>query len=223
MSLITARGIEAEKSITNKKLDLSKTYIRLKENESIKVRLLGVNDYVEYLSHGSFNHKIYTQPCIAPTGVECPLCKASKSGIEEFEVLYPKKRYLFAFADISTGELRVWDCSKGQAKGLLMAIKEYADDINDVAFTFKRSGSKLETTYTLNPILKLKGDDVENFAKFDGQTVPMEFFESVLIAKTPEFMMDSLYNAGFPMDEHFPNFVVANTSEIEEEDPTAII
>lgn len=206
MSLITARGQEVEKSINSKKVDLAKTYIRLKEGESIKVRLLGTNDYVEYASHGSFNHKIYTQPCIAPTGMDCPLCKASKSGIEEYEILYPKKRYLFAFADITTGDIRVWDCSKSQAKTLLTAIKEYEEDIYDVAFTFKRTGTKMETSYTLMPIMKLRGDDAENFHKFDDMKVEDEFFESVLIAKTPEYMMDILAESGFPMEQHFPEF-----------------
>lgn len=207
MSLITAKGSEVELSINKKKVDLSQAYIRLKEGDSVKVRLLGTDDYVEYLAHSSFAHKVYTQPCITPTGEVCPLCVAGKSGEEEFDILYPKKRYLFAFADLDSGDIRVWDCSKAQAKVLINAIKEYADDINEIAFNFKRSGTKTETTYSLNPILKLKGDDVEKFRKFDGEKVTLEFFESVLQPRTKDMMLDVLMAAEFPVEEYFPDYV----------------
>lgn len=210
MSLITARGSQVEENLNAKKVDLSKVYIRLKEGESVKVRLLGINDFVEYESHGSFDLGVYTQPCITPTGQKCPLCTASKAGIEKFDVLYPRKRYLFAFGDIATGEVKVWDCSKGQAKTLLATIKEYEDNINEIAFNFKRSGTKVETTYTLNPILKLKGEDEEKFNSFNGVTVEDSFFEGVLQPRSVEMMLDVLNNAEFPVEEYFPNYVAKN-------------
>lgn len=206
MSLITAKGTDVEKNLSKKNVDLSEVYIRLKEGESIKVRLLGVSDYVEYLAHSSFAHKVYTQPCIAPTGETCPLCVAGKSGIEEFDALYPRKRYMFAFADLDKGSIRVWDCSKAQAKALIAAIKEYEDNINDIAFNFKRSGTRTETTYTLNPILKMKDDDVKKFHEFDGQEVTIEFFENVLQPRSVDMMLDVLAQAEFPVEQYFPDY-----------------
>lgn len=218
MSLVTGKGSEIN---FNSNVDLKKVYIRLKEGESVRVRVLGLTDYVEYKAHSEFNLKVYTQPCIEPTGAECPLCKASKSGVEGFDTLYPKKRYVFAFADIDSGELRVWDCSKSQAKDLLGQIKEYADDINEIAFNFKRTGNKTETSYKLNPILKLKGDDVEKFHKFDDVEVELSFFESVIVPRTEQLMLTVLDEAGFPMGDFFPNYVKAeeNNTGADEKDP----
>lgn len=207
MSLITARGSQISFS---SKVDMKKVFIRLKENEAVRVRVLDVSDYVEYKAHSSFSHKVYTQPCIEPTGTGCPLCKASKSGVNTFDSLYARKRYLFAFADIDSGELRVWDCSKAQAKDLLAQIQEYKDDIAETAFNFKRTGNKTETSYKLNPILKMKGEDVEKFHKFDDVEVEMSFFESVLIPKSEKMMMDILNEAGFPMGDFFPNYAPEN-------------
>lgn len=202
MSLVTGKGSE----INFNNVDLKKVYIRLKENEAVRVRVLGLTDYVEYKAHGDFNLKVYTQPCIEPMGSTCSLCTASRSGIEEFSNLYAKKRYIFAFADIDSGELRVWDCSKSQAKDLLGQIAEYSDDINDIAFNFKRTGNKTETSYKLNPILKLKGEDVDKFHKFDDETVEMSFYESVLVPRSEKMMLDILNEAGFPMSEYFPEY-----------------
>lgn len=203
MSLVTGKGNEIN---FNSNVDLKEVFIRLKDDESVKVRVLGLTDYVEYKAHSEFNLKVYTQPCIEPTGKPCPLCIASKSGVEGFDKLYPKKRYLFAFADIATGKLRVWDCSKAQAKDLISQIKEYKDDINDIAFNFKRTGNKTETSYKLNPILKMKGDDVDKFYAFDDVEVELSFFESCLVPRTEQLMMDVLNDAGFPMNEYFPNY-----------------
>ena len=204
MSLITGKGSEVQ---FTDNVDLSKVYIRLKANETVKVRVLGTDDYVEYKAHGSFSHKVYTQPCIAPNGVECPLCIASKSGVEGFDALYPRKRYVFAFGDIETGEIRAWDCSKNQAKELLSQIKEYEDDLGDIAFNFKRTGNGKETSYKLNPILKMKGDMVDKFHKFDEEEVPLSFFESVLVPRSEKLMKDVLYQAEFPMTDFFPDYV----------------
>ncbi|GAB6153688.1 hypothetical protein JCM17380_24380 [Desulfosporosinus burensis] len=203
MALVTGKGSEIN---FNSNVDLKKVYIRLKENESVRVRVLGLTDYVEYKAHSEYALKVYTQPCPEPNGQPCPLCVASKSGIDGFDKLYGKKRYLFAFADIDTGELRVWDCSKSQAKDLLGQIKEYEEDIAEVAFNFKRTGQKTETSYKLNPILKMKGDDVDKFHKFDDVEVELTFFESCLVPRSEKMMLDILNDAGFPMAQYFPNY-----------------
>lgn len=213
-NIFTKRGQEAKESMNKGQVDLKKIYIRLKEDESVRVRVLGVEDYVEYLSVGDFNLGIYTQPSLLPLGQEDAFDQA-KSIAEElagedeehelfpFTRLYPKKRYVFAFADIDTGEIRVWDCSKNQAKGIIKQIEEYKDDLQDVAFNFKRTGTGRETAYSLNPILRLKGDDQEKFDKFEEAQVEDETFNTVLVARTFDQQVESLKGAGFPVDEHF--------------------
>jgi hypothetical protein len=206
MSLFTAKGVEAQASANKTKVDLKKVYIRLKDGESVRVRLLGVteNTVREYLAQGDFNLGIYTQPDISPLlGEASPLTVASNSGIEKFSKLYPKKRYLFVFADIDSGELRVWDASKTQGKSMLDLWTEYQESINDVAFTFKRTGTKTETSFNLIPIMKLKAEDKEKFEVFNDVEVPGDFLDNVLIPRTKEQQIEVLKQAGFPVDDFF--------------------
>ncbi|BAF60341.1 hypothetical protein PTH_2160 [Pelotomaculum thermopropionicum SI] len=205
MSVITARGKAAKESANKKgsQIDFKKVYIRLKDGDSVRVRLLSAEDYVEYKAHGDFGLGIFTQPCVEPLGQKCALCEAANAGLEKFKALYPRKRYLFAMADIDDGSVRVFDATKGQATGLIDTIEQYAEDIGETAFIFKRTGSKTETNYALNPILKLKPEDKERFAKFDGQVVEDEFFDAVLAPRTREQQIEELARAGFPVDQFF--------------------
>lgn len=202
--LFTATGEEAKKSATKKNVDLAKAYIRLKENESVRVRVLGTADNVEYMAHGDFNLGIYTQPMIdAVIGTQSPLTIASKSGVEGFERLKPKKRYIFALYDLDAKEIRFWDCSKAQATKLIGDIDEYADSIDEIAFNFKRTGTKTETVYSLNPILKMTADIKEAFAEASEVQVEMKDYEAVLIPRSPEQQIEALRQAGFPVEEFF--------------------
>lgn len=201
MALFTARGQQVKENINRQKVDLSKVQIRLKQNESVKVRVLGLNDYVEYLAHSSFQHKIYTQPCVGVTGANCPLCTASKSGIEGFDALVPRKRYIFAFGDMESGEIKILDVSKNQAKKLIADMEEYADDINDIAFNLKKVGEGTSTGYSLNPILKMKGNDQDQFDAFEDVEVTDEYFGSVLVPRKEELQVKILHESGFPVEE----------------------
>ncbi|MCY8668767.1 hypothetical protein MOD91_18060 [Bacillus haynesii] len=213
-NIFTKRGQEAKESMNKGQVDLKKIYIRLKEDESVRVRVLGLEDYVEYSAVGDFNLGIYTQPSLLP--LEKPDAFDEARAIAEeiagddedhelapFKRLYPKKRYVFAFADIDAGEIRVWDCSKKQAKKLIKQIEEYKEDINEIAFNFSRTGTKTETDYSLNPILRLKGNDQEKFDKFEGAEVTDDLFNTVLIPRTYKQQVQSLKQAGFPVEEHF--------------------
>lgn len=207
-SMFTARGQEAKASAEKGKVDLKKAYYRMKTGESIKVRVMSAVDYVEYLAHSSFTHKVYTQPCVSVIGKECPLCTASKSGIEGFDVLYPRKRYLFVFADMSTGELRALDVSKNQAKKLIADIEEYKEDLDCLAFNLKKTGEGTNTGYSLNPIIKMKGDDEEKFNACEGLEVTDDYLNTVLTPRTAELQVKTLQEAGFPTDEFFPHITV---------------
>lgn len=214
-SLFTAKGLEAKESANKQNIDLKKVYIRLKDGESVRVRLLGITpDTVrEYMAQGDFNLGIYTQPDISPLldGEPSPLTVAANSGIEKFSGLYSKKRYLFVFADIDTGALRVWDSSKTQGKAMLELLAEYSDSINDVAFTFKRTGDKKETTYNLIPIMKLKAEDKEKFDALAKIDVPADFLDQVLVPRTAKQQIEQLEKAGFPVKDYF-------TEEVEGEE-----
>jgi len=207
MSLFTAKGKAAKESAKQKKVDLKKAYIKLKDGESVRVRVLSTEDYVEYMGAGDFNIGIFTTADISGvTGRKDPYTIAANAGIEKFEKLYPKKRYLFALADIDSGEIRVFDATKGQGEKIMDQIEEYAEAIEEGThiFTFKRVGEKTETTYNLMPVMKkLSADDQEKARVFDGVDVPEDFFESVLIPKTEDQKIELLKEAGFPVADFF--------------------
>lgn len=204
MSLFTATGEEAKKSATQKNVDLKKAYIRLKENEGVRVRVLKVDDYVEYMAQGNYNLKIYDQPQIdAILGYPSPLTIACNSGIEGFDKLYPRKRYIFAFYDIDQQMIRFWDCSKTQATKMIGDIEEYADNIGEIAFNLKRTGDKTETVYSLNPILKLDATGKEGFESGNEVKVALTDFDAVLIPRSPEQQIGLLKQAGFPVEKFF--------------------
>lgn len=205
MSIFTARGSEAKESINKKNVDLKNVYYRMKTGDSAKVRILSVNDYVEYVSHGSFAHKVYTQPCVSVIGQECALCTASKSGIEGYDALYPKKRYVFVFGDLATGELKALDVSKNQAKTLISAIEEYKEELSELAFTLKKTGESTSTTYSLNPIIRMKGDEPAQFEALADAEVTDEYLNTILQPRTIEFQVGVLKEAGFPTEEYFPH------------------
>ncbi|MHC5291094.1 hypothetical protein CHCC14819_0458 [Bacillus licheniformis] len=204
MSLFTATGEEAKQSANKKNVDLKTAYIRLKENESVRVRVLGITDYVEYKAHGDFNLGIYNQPCLTPQTKELdPFCVAANSGVEGFEKLKAKKRYIFALYDIDMRQVRYWECSKTQALKMISDIEEYAENISEIAFNFKRTGDKTETVYSLNPILKLDAAGKEGFESGNDVKVELSHFEAVLIPRTPEQQIEILKQAGFPVEEYF--------------------
>lgn len=199
--MITAKGNEAREHINKGDLNIKDEYISLKEGAGLKVRLLAADDFVEYHSHGAYNLDIFTQPCPEEG---CVYCKAATLDVEDFKALRVKNRYLFAFGDLETGKVRLLDVSKNQAKKLMASIDEYADNIDEIAFTLKRVGNGKDTTYTLNPILKMKGNEQEQFEAFNGQTVDIEFFVDRLDVRvsTEDFKVRMLAKAGLDVTAH---------------------
>lgn len=225
MGLVTKRGQEVKEAVNKDSIDLKKVFIRLKDGQSIKVRLLGVQDYVQYKAHANgFNFGIYSQPCLAPTGVECPLCKAYEHDKEAYKDLRPSNKYLVAMADLEEGMIRVWDCSKNQLKNLIAQISEYEEDIaagEEMMFTFKRTGTKTSTTYTLSPIInkKQRADLEDNYHKFDDMVVEDSFFEGCLVPRSESIIMNALKQAGLPVETIFPDYVFEEATENGSVDP----
>ena len=225
MGLVTKRGQEVKEAVNKDSIDLKKVFIRLKDGQSIKVRLLGVQDYVQYRAHANgFSFGIYSQPCLAPTGVECPLCKAYEHDKEAYKDLRPSNKYLVAMADLEEGMIRVWDCSKNQLKNLIAQISEYEEDIasgEEMMFTFKRTGTKTSTTYTLSPIInkKQRADLEDNYHKFDDMVVEDSFFEGCLVPRSESIIMNALKQAGLPVETIFPDYVFEEATENGSVDP----
>ena len=219
--MFTARGQEAKASAEKGKVDLKNAYLRMKSGDSVKVRVMSDCDYVEYLSHSSFTHKVYTQPCVSVIGQECALCTASKSGLEDFDALYPRKRYVFVFADMESGELKALDVSKNQAKKLIADIEEYKEDLDTLAFNLKKTGECTNTGYSLNPIIKMKGNDSANFEKCGGLEVTDEYLNTILTPRTLELQVKTLKEAGFPTDEYFPHVVLKDEEGSDSSGKTA--
>ena len=235
MSIIMGRGEEAKKAIESNggSLDLKKAFIRLKAGQSIRVRLLTKFDYVAYKAHGHYTNGIFTQPCIKVAGDRCLLCEAANydgdlvekddKGKSVWNSMYAKKRVLFAFVDLDEDMLRVFDATKNQADGLIATIDEYADDLGSIAFTFKRTGERNETTYSLNPIMPKRMAEVQEvFDKWDGKEVSDEIFLEALQARTTEEQAKELQKAGFPVKDVFGIDVNVNNEKAEDDEAKPI-
>lgn len=216
MSLITAKGSQAKENAQKSGADLKEIYLRLKEGDTHKVRLLGPEDYVEYQASGDFNLGIFQQ---AISGPDSPLVIAHQKGGETFKGLYTKPRYVFVFASLETGKLVAFDASKSQAKALISTIEDYRDSLEEFAFTFKRTGTKTDTTYSLNLIPKLKGKELEVFNGFNGQEVEMEFFEQIVQPKDDNFLIKLLAEVDSSVLALFPDYVPV--SEDDSAEPVA--
>lgn len=228
MGLITAKGSEAVKSASQSNVDLEKVMIRLKDGESVRVRLLSSEDYVEYSAIGDFGLKVYTQPVRDGKDYFVEAGKLANEGKvdEKFKGLFARKRYLIAMADVTEGIVRFWDASKSQFNNFVSQIEDYKeliDDGDEAVFTFKRSGNKTDTTYSLQYVPKPKAAELEKFREFDGKTVEISDFESVLIPRSAEMQVTVLKEAGFPVEEFFPEISLEAKDGTAEADETTAL
>lgn len=212
MSVITAKGNEAKENANKENFDSSKIRISLKDGDSHKVRILSADDYVEYNAVGDYNNGIFNQPVTD----DSPLLKAHKEGGEKFEGLYKRKRYVFAFASLETGEVMYFDASKNQAKGLISSIEEYQEELDEFAFTFKRTGEKTSTVYSLNLKPKMNAKEKEAFNSFDDTKVEMEFYEKILQPNDDKFVVGLLAEIDPSVTELFPDIELDEKDDKEE-------
>jgi hypothetical protein len=208
MSIFTSMGDGAVKSAERDPMK----FIKLEDGKSIRVRVPDAHPLAEYPAHGDFNLGIFPTACIAGLGDGCPMCVAQKSGVEGFDKLYAKQRYLFFFWDLDAGAFLPFDATKQQAKDIMSDIKEYADSLDEIAFTFKRTGQQTATKYGLSPILKPSADDKAKFAAMPADGLKPEMFESALQLREKAQMIADLQKAGFPVEEFFPPAPFANTN-----------
>lgn len=227
MGFITAMGDDAVAQVKNAGVDMKEAYIRLKkEGESVTVRVLSLKDIISFLSHGDYKKGIYGTPCLKPTGVECPFCVAHKNGGESWKGLYQKKRIVFAFGVLESGDVRLLDVSTTQAEKLMADINEYADEITagEIAFNLVRTGADMSTAYALKPLTPKKLEAVKaQFKAFDGVTVDADFYDARIIGKTPEYMVKLLADAAFPVERYFSPEMVAASQEHGDNDTVVTV
>lgn len=189
------------------KIDFKKLYINMKDGEYTNIRFLSPEDVKMYKSHGNFNLKLYNQTCTMKSHSRCAYCEAYKfakeNSLDGWKDIYGKNRYLFAMYDLDQKEIRIFSASKGQAKVLFNTISEYKDDLN-LSFKFSRSGEKVETTYTLSPIIRIKNEEHKQALEdSNGLKVPSETFDNSLIVRSYQGQVNHLKELGFPNPEIF--------------------
>jgi len=221
MSIFVKKGKEVAQQ--EEQIDRKKVLRFLKSGESIKVAILSAEDFGEYLQHGGYTlsnkYGVYNMPCLKHTGKEdlydkaVPLMyqdaeEAEKAGdkekAEELRLiageLRAKKRMLFGFVDLSTGEQIIVDVTKGQGETLVDTILEYEEEITEMPFLLEKKGTKSNTTVTLSPIInkkKLNPTELANFEATKGTKFNHELFEKIFFVKPKEQQIQDLIKLGF--------------------------
>ena len=200
---------ESNAKKNEEQIDFKELYVNLKNGDSITICFLGTEDVKQYRSHGNFNLSLYNQTCTKRIG-ECAYCEAyeyaKQNNIAEWADIYAKNRFLFAVYDLSKEKIRIFNASKGQAKSLYGTINEYKEEIisDSMAFKFSRVGEKVETTYNLNPIIRLKDTElIKALEKSNEMKVTPETFEKALIIRSYQGQVKQLKELGFPNPEIF--------------------
>jgi hypothetical protein len=164
-------------------------FLRLKSGQSARVAFLRDSDNpevfasAEFYSHGDFQAKIYSHPCIAVVE-KCPSCEA---GVPR------SKRYLIAFLDLEDGKRKVFECSKKQYNGIKAAVADYTEDgsIFELPFKLSKSGTGTETVLNITPILKATAADKERLAD-TATPIDPDFFDNALGNPTADYIREKI-------------------------------
>jgi len=251
MSIFVKKGKEVTQE--EQTVDRKKVLRFLKSGDSIKVAILSAEDFGEYLQHGGFTlsnkYQVYNMPCLKHQGKPdlydkaVPLMyqdaeEAEKAGdkqkAEELRLLAgelrAKKRMLFGFVDLSTGEQIVVDVTKGQGENLVDTILEYEDSITEMPFLLEKKGSKANTVVSLSPIVnmkKLTATEKANFEAVKGTQFDQTLFEKIFYVKPEEQQIQDLIKIGFDVSRIGVNAEAAKaaqdaTEEQPQEEPANI-
>lgn len=223
---------ELRKKLFSKSLpdvDFKKLKIKLKDGDSIRVRIPNAFNYDYFNCHESFNAKIYPSPCRKDRG-ECAYCQALELSeklpseyaqlAEDLKELKLKTKWELVFYDIDEGLLRVLTVAPKHAKALVQVIEEYEDALDSYAFKLSRSGSSTDTTYSLTPILKLNNSDAEKFKKFEEIELTDDFVERVRYIPEYSEQIERLKAAGRTDDfiKELQKLGTEDSKEIEEDE-----
>lgn len=212
-----------------------------KKNPTVKVRIPSDEDFREFYQHGGYNlaqkYQVYNCVCLfMVNGVEDPYDKAVKvlyedrnqhpEGSDEYNrinliasELRAKRRMLFGFFDLETGDPIVLDVTGNQGSKLIAQIQEYEDNINDFAFKVTKSGEKANTTIDLMPIMNpkkgLTEEEQKNFESTAGKEFDHTLYEKILFVKDHKYMIQDLEKIGF--DVARIGYEPTNNQEIKQE------
>lgn len=160
-------------------------FTSFKSGTSLKVRVLGTADLIQFYSYGIFkkvNSFVAKNPSVKnpkgfPTDNLTPWDKAfqyyqdlkfkardngdSKAEEEYGNLAYqfkPKERFALGFIDLTTGEPIIIDLSKKQAQTVHAVIKKFEKKLGKVAFELSKQGSGQSTAVSLTPFIDMDDD-----------------------------------------------------------------
>lgn len=204
-----AFGEQAKEDMKKEQGKEKASYIRLKDGESLKVKLISDHDFARYRAHNSFPLEIFTQSCLGEE--TCLFCEAAKKmqplvpyqqqdhEYYPFLSLRATYRVLFAFWDLEQEKIRFFDASDFQAKSLVSSIEEYTESLQDYAFTLKRIGQK-QASYSITPIIKTTTIDQGHMLAAPEQ-IEQALFEGILAPKaTREQQQKELERIHYPLE-----------------------
>lgn len=223
MDYIVARGKKAKEISESKNQSYSDLLKRIPKpgQAPLVVKLLGDEDYVLYEAHTNFKPRINTTPCSKPAGKEDLYDKAAALMFEDIKAeleagviseeeakekrrfaaqLLPKRRYLFGFVDLSTGEPIIVEMTEKQGNAVIEVIENYAKYIDKKAFELGKSGSGTNTSVVLMPVIELDElteEQQANFEKYKGKEFDSEAFGKLFRFKSEEEQARDLLNFGF--------------------------
>lgn len=224
MSIFTKVGKEVKQA--EEQIDRKKVLRFLSSGDSIKVRVPNAETYGEYLSHGGYTlstkYKVYNMPCLKHAGqpdiyddvvphLYNDAEEAEKAGdMEKAEQiktianeLRAKKRMLFGFIDLATGDQIVVDVTKNQGDSIVDDILEYEENLEDTAFVLSKKGTGPSTSVSLSPILNpkkgLNSTEQSNFEGSAGEVFDTELFEKIFFVKPREMQIEDMKKIGFDL------------------------
>ena len=111
-----------------------------------------------------------------------------------------KARSAIGFFDLTEGKLIIVDLTKAQAQAVTDVIAEYEDELDELAFTLKKSGTGTNTVVSLTPIInRKKGLTDEESKNFDNAPKEFDFslFDGIYFEMDEDAQVQALKQVGF--------------------------
>lgn len=237
MSYIAKKGKAAFESMNAEEKDYSKVLVPFKSGSTYKVRVPSVEDYVEWFAHSVYG-KFFTTPCTKPTGkadlydqavdlLYQDAREAQKAGDEakakelrdQAYSLKAKPRYLFGFFNLEDGAEIIVDLTRAQARAVVAAIEEYAQQINQFAFKLTKTGTGTATQVSLAPIISgLSDTEREHFEATAGKEFDESLYGKVLQINSEEKQIEDLRKFGFDVSRLGVGEAVQPVADVGEDD-----
>lgn len=210
-------GLDAIKSAEGER----ESFLRyIGKEDSIIVRMLAETEVAEVLTHGVYQvfntvghtEENYYDKASAVIFVEANKLKEElekmQKGTEEYKkaeenwktvikrayALQAEPQYLFAFVELSTGNLIAVPSGKKQAPATFNKIKKYQSQKDTFAFEITKASGGFDVSPILEP---LTPEQQVIFEKTKELKVPVEMFEKAYYKPSPEQQLEHLKKFGF--------------------------